>query len=216
MKEDSLMLSGNVDIYSSKNTFISQAHCNEQEKYYTPEEQINNTEKHNEMDFRRIQGGEKKQPDYILVFRKDGEVPNMEEAQNASKQWGGMPIVIVDIDKCLEAERQKVDEMMQKYSENPNQELAKQIKQKVRNNRVTSFDFCTDIEDRINDLEENNSDKEKLEDTNDKITDEPKMEISEKDLEENYGRVSANERKTEISRIRSVYKRIKEALEYEK
>ena len=208
MREDSLILSGNRDIYSSRSTFVSRAQNNENEKYYTPEKQINSTEKYNEMDFRRIQDGEKKQPDYILVFRKDGEIPNMEEAQKASKQWGEMPIVVVDIDKCLEAERQKVDQMMKEYSASPNPELAKEIKQKVRNNRVTSLRFCDDIRDEINNLEENNCSKEKTQEKNGKK--ESKIEVSEKDLEENYGQVSAIERKNEISRIRSVYKRIKE------
>ena len=52
----------------------------EGEKYYSPENQINNKQRYNEMDFRRVQDGEKKQPDYILLFRENGEIANMEEA----------------------------------------------------------------------------------------------------------------------------------------
>ena len=40
------------------------------ERYLAPDNQIRNTVRFNEMDFRRVQGGEKKQPDYIVVFKK--------------------------------------------------------------------------------------------------------------------------------------------------
>jgi len=80
MKEDSLMLSSNHDIYSNQDgEFVTRAYY-EGEKYYSPENQINNKQRYNEMDFRRVQDGEKKQPDYILLFRENGEIANMEEA----------------------------------------------------------------------------------------------------------------------------------------
>lgn len=204
MKEDSLMLSGHTDIGSSKDKFNSSAY----EKYYTPEEQINNTDKYNEMDFRRIQGGEKKQPDYILVFRENGNIPNMEEAKKASEQWGGMPIVIIDKDKCLEAEREKVNQMMQEYKQNPNPDLEKQIKQKIRNNRVTNRKFCHDIDEKTSNIEEiDNTKKETKTDNSKKET---KLKVTEEELKDNYGQISATERKKEVSRVRDVYKKIKE------
>ena len=198
MREDSLMLSSNCDVGSSVDTFISTANY---EKYYTPEQQINKTERHNEMDFRRIQGGEKKQPDYILVFRKHGKIQNMKEAQMASKQWGGMPIVVIDVDKCLEVEKEKVEEMMQKYEQNPNPELEKQIKQKIRNNRVTNSGFCIDIDERL----------DYSEPTEEMETDEKKqLKVTEEELENNYKQISATERKEEVHKVRAVYNKIKE------
>lgn len=200
MKEDSLMLSGREDIYSSREKFVSSAEYGE--RYYSPEEQINHTMKYNEMDFRRIQGGTKKQPDYILVFRRNGKIDNMEEAQRASKQWYGMPIVIVDIDKCLESEKKQIDIMIEEYKKSPNSQLAHQIKQKIRNNRVTDSNFCEDLQ-----IEFTPSD-EKM-----------KNVVSEKELEENYTQVSAEDRKKEMEKIRGIYSMMKKIIageEYEK
>ena len=113
MKEDSLMLSGSCDI-SSINEFVPKAEHDE--KYLSPDQQINETKKYNELDFRRIQDGKRKQPDYIVVFRKNGKIFNINKAKNASKQFGkatgkNLPIVIVDINKCWKTERRLTDDM---------------------------------------------------------------------------------------------------------
>lgn len=57
MREDSLVLSGPGDIYSSRDSMISTSLLGEE--YFVPDEQINHTCRYNEMDFKRIQGGEK-------------------------------------------------------------------------------------------------------------------------------------------------------------
>jgi len=201
MKEDSLMLSGNHDIYSNSNSFNSLAN---REKYYTPDNQINNTTKYNEMDFRRIQGGEKKQPDYIIVFRKNGIIPNMLKAQKASKQWGDMPIVIVDIDECLKSEKEKVNEMLKEYKEDPTFELENKIKQKVRNNRVTNRNFGNGVDEKLNGVEHEEYEQEV------KKEEKPKIKVTEEALEENYEKVTPNERKSEMSKIKKLYTRMKE------
>ena len=103
---------------------------------------------YNELDFSRQQNGEKKQPDYILVFKKDGQILNLDEAKKAQLDWDGkLPIVVVDVDKCLETEKAKVEKLKRQYEETPTEQLAKQIRQKVRNNRVTYSKFCPEIED---------------------------------------------------------------------
>lgn len=82
MTSDSLAMSGITDMASeSESGFVSAA--DNRDRYYSPENQINKTEDYNEMDFYRIQNGERKQPDYIIVFRENGEVKNMEEAKKA-------------------------------------------------------------------------------------------------------------------------------------
>ena len=146
MKEDSLMLSGNRDMASSIKDFQSIARNTRAEVYLSPEKQINNTSKYNEMDFRRIQGNEKKQPDYLVVFRKDGRIDNMSKTLDAQKQWGDLPIVIVDKDKCLENEKQKVEKMLQEFQENPSEDLKKKITQKITNNRKTERNFCSNLD----------------------------------------------------------------------
>lgn len=85
MSKDALLLAGENDLNSSKAEFVSYARRTE--RYYAPENQINNTISHNELDFARVQDGRKKQPDYIVMFRENGEIKNMEDAQKASKDW---------------------------------------------------------------------------------------------------------------------------------
>ncbi len=119
---------------------------------------------YNEMDFKRIQNGVRKQPDYILVFRNYGKIINMQRAIEAQRDWGNkIPIVIVDIDKCLQAEKMKIKQMLREYKENNNMELAKEIIQKVNNNlkTCTSFkdqefvkDYLMDIKEEIKSIKE--------------------------------------------------------------
>ena len=199
MQPDSLMLSGKQDMYSSwgDGLVVTADHA---EEYYTPDEQINHTTVYNEMNFRRIQNGQKIQPDYIIVFRENGKIPNMAEAKKASEQWGGMPIVIIDKDACLEAERQKVEDMLERYEQNPTPEIARQINQKVRNNRITRENFCEDIQSKITQI---NS------------TETEKHEVGIQELEENDSKVTAYERKEETKRIHSVYSKIQEVVKEE-
>ena len=69
VSSDGLALSGSRDINSSgaENGFVSNS--GEEEEYYSPDNQINNTKGYNEMDLYRVQTGKRKQPDYIIVFR---------------------------------------------------------------------------------------------------------------------------------------------------
>lgn len=205
MKDDALVLSSHVDIGSSAEGFISSSAL--EETYFTPDNQINHTEIYNEMDFRRIQGGEKKQPDYILVFRKNGKISNMEEAQKASKQWGGMPIVIVDVDKCLSAERKKVEEMINKYYETNSIEIAIELLQKVKNNRVTDLSFCDDLNSEIGMIRE---EIKYLKRNSYEPKEEKKQTVGIESLEENYENVSEEERKKVSIKIRKLYREIQE------
>ena len=201
LKEDSLMLSGPKDIFSSDTGWVSIAQ--ENERYYTPDTQIEKTEDFNEMDIRRIQNGVKIQPDYIIVFRKDKKIPNMEEAKRASKDWGGMPIVIVDIDKCLESERQKVETMLEEYRENESSELARRIIQKVRKNRVTYKMFCQDIKTELSRIRQILGQESENENEF----------VNEDQLEEIYEKVPANERQKTVTIMKAVYSRVQRIIE---
>ena len=211
MSNDSLALSGAHDIGSStgRDGFVSHAYI---EQYYSPDNQITNTLHYNEMDFYRIQDGKKKQPDYIIVFRKNGEIKYMEEAKKAQEQWGGLPIVVIDKDKCLESERQKVEELKQCYDAGE-KELAGQIYQKVRNNRITNYSFCSEIniseyekEAQMHMQEKNRTTKNQIKEKNTK----KEEQVDVKDLEENYYQVTPQERRNEMSRIRRINTKIQE------
>lgn len=213
MSYDGLALSGTRDIYSSGSAdgFVSKA--SHSEEYYSPENQINKTQRYNEMDFYRIQDGERKQPDYIIVFRENDEVKYMEEAKKAQEQWGGLPIVVVDKDKCLESERQKVEEMKQRYGAGE-KDLAGLIYQKVRNNRVTRKNFCSeiDLEQFKEEIEIQKEQNEELQDNEsvEQLLDKDEKEVRIKDLEKNYDNVTPQERKDEVSAIRKINSKIKE------
>lgn len=219
MSEDGLLLSGDRDIYSSgaEDGFVSTA--DHDERYYTPNTQINRTKAYNEMDFARIQDGKKKQPDYIIVFREDGKIQHMEEAEKAQEQWCGLPIVVVDKDKCLEAEKQKVENMMERYN-NGEKHLAGEIWQKVRNNRVTAEtmnkEFCEEVnmeklkkeaelqKQQEEEQKENESEQYKETKENNKQIKRTKGEVEIDDLEQNYDKTTPQERKQEVSKIRRI------------
>ncbi len=154
MSEDSLVLAGPTDLSSTGQGLKSSA--DHGEMYLSPDEMINESYRSiyefNEMDFKRIQDGKKKEPDYILVKKIDGIIENIEEAKKASKQWGNLPIVVIDVNKCLENEYRLLVEMITKYMEKPSIELLTKIKIKINNNRVTNKEFASDI--NINKLEE--------------------------------------------------------------
>lgn len=149
MGPNSLTLSGAGDIYSHGTSLISKSE--ESEKYYGPENQINNSSKnrihkYNEMDFKRIQNGVKKRPDYILVFKRDGIIDNLEEARKASTDWDNLPIVVIDINRVLENEKQKLTNLINNFYINPTEEQYKVITTKIRNNQVIEPNFAKEID----------------------------------------------------------------------
>ena len=198
MKEDSLMLAGPGDIYSSEVAFESTANRNE--KYLAPNTQIAQTVIYNEMDYRRIQGGEKKQPDYIVVFQEEGKIPNMDEARRASKDFNELPIVVIDVDECLASERKKAEEMFEEYKKTSDPQVGIKLLEKLINNRVTDYDFCrdTDMDMTLQSLENQKSRKEE--------------DVSMEDLEEIYGEVSGKERQEETGEIRRLYQELRNIL----
>ena len=189
MAENSLVLSGNSDIYSSERDFVSEAYRTE--RYLSPDSQINETEGYNEIDFKRIQDGKKKQPDYIVVFKRNEKIDNIEKAQKASKEFGGLPIVVIDVDECLKIEKQKVEELHAEYQETNNISKAQELYQKIRNNRVTDGNFCEEID--LEELKQEILKKEKVQD---------------QDLEEIYLEIDAEERKEEMNKLHNMYKSI--------
>ena len=114
----------------------------------SPEYIINNTgnagrgvimaSPYNEIDYKYFSDGKRQQPSYIVVFRINGELTNWKKAINAQQDWKGkLPIVIVDVNKCIESEKQKVEEMKKEYEKTKSPILARQIYNKIRNNQHT-------------------------------------------------------------------------------
>ena len=217
MKEDSLMLSGDHDIGSSATGFVSYA--GDKDIYYSPNTQINKTESYNEMDFRRIQGGEKKQPDYIVTFKRKGKIDNLDKIVQASEDWEGkLPVVIVDVDRCLESEKDKVKEKIQEFNETRDVVTAKEIIQKVRNNQQTDEKFCSHLSKKIEILKQRieemeTKEKSAVKDEKNQIKQDDKdneYKVSKNDLKENYEKTDAKERKETVSAIKNLYNKLKE------
>lgn len=114
----------------------------------SPEYIINNTgnagrgvimaSPYNEIDYKYFLDGKRQQPSYIVVFRINSELTNWKKAINAQQDWKGkLPIVIVDVNKCIESEKQKVEEMKKEYEKTKSPILARQIYNKIRNNQHT-------------------------------------------------------------------------------
>ena len=152
MNEESFLFSANQDARTDKGT--TETKHGYAIKNYTPDELIDNMEtngimhNYNEVGFERIQDGKIKQPSYIVVFVKDGLIdvdPNI--LIKALNDWKGkLKLVIVDIDKCLEAEKNKVKKMLEEYR-NGNKSIGRDIIQKIKNNRHTDSNFCSDIKE---------------------------------------------------------------------
>lgn len=147
MSEDSLVLAGPTDIHSTGQGLSSKAEVGEM--YYGPNNMINESYKthfkYNELDFKRIQNGEKKKPDYILVKKIDGIIANLEEAKKASAQWDNIPIVVIDVNKCLANEYRLLKDLISTYRIEPSKALLEQIIIKINNNRVTDAEFANDV-----------------------------------------------------------------------
>ena len=142
------------------------------------------------MCWRRIQEGKKKQPDYIVVFRKDDNIFGWEYAKQAQNDFGGkLPIVIIDIDKCLENERKEVEQMVLEYKKDPTLEMAEEIRKKIRNNSVTDKNFCSDL-------------------NLDFLSQDEKKGITESELKEIYEEITPQERKKQVQKISMLIKEI--------
>lgn len=126
-------------------------------RFFVPDSLINNTihrtgYSHNEVDISRIQKGEKKEPDYIVVFKRNGRVPNMELAKEAQKDWiseerpEGLPIVVVDQDLCLYTETKRLIDLITTFKQDPSQELAQDIYYKIKNNRHHEMNFAKAVD----------------------------------------------------------------------
>lgn len=187
-------------------------------RFLAPNNLINETGtytyEYNELNFTRQQNGTKKQPDYIVVFRQDGELKGMSAAKRAQADWEGeLPIVIVDINKCLSEQKRQVEEMKQEYEQTHSPVLAREIYHKIRNNLNT-------IE--ANAIKEHFFDKEELaefqvsdEEIEQYLKEHPeenvkeKNPVSEEELSSIYDGVSAKERQDMGSKLRQMYQRIK-------
>lgn len=213
MSDDALMLSGPTDIYS--NAIGLEATARHDERYYSPENQINNTidrgaRTYNEMVFKRQQNGEKKQPSYIVVFKEKGIIPNMEVAQKAMQQWQEagiyLPIVIVDKDECAKANKEQIEEALTQCK---TQEELKTIRQRLENNRKWNR---LDFEELVPIMEETEKDfASKVQNADERQdAEQGKIEKAQGFLENCYQSTDAQDREKATSAIKIIYREMQE------
>lgn len=197
MSDDALVLAGAQDIASSW-SMESYAEHKKSERYYSPDTLINKSFGYNEIDIRRFQNGQRKQPDYIIVFKEDGKINNLEEARKASEQFKqhtgkSMPILVIDKEKCLETEKELVEKMLDDYKSSPSNSKSELIIQKIRNNRKTNGEFLENI-----DIDGFNIRK--------KITKKKQVELQ--DIKECFDEVKPEEREKFIRNFKKLYRQM--------
>lgn len=108
MDDDALVLAGTQDIGTSGiSSFVSDSFY--AERYFSPDTLIEKTDLYNEVDFRREQKGIKVQPSYIVAFKRNGKIANLEMIIKAAKDWNNtVPIVLVDVDECEKLKENQV------------------------------------------------------------------------------------------------------------
>lgn len=210
MPANSLLLSCPHDMHSNSNRMNPTAGDREDESYYTPENQINQTVLgYNEMVWSRNQNGIRKQPDYIVVFQENGKTPNMKQARIAARHWKAvgieMPIIVVDKDKCLANNKKEIEEEINSCK---SLEELNRIKHRIANNQKWSRQSFKEFDEKIAKIEE-----EYTSNKNGK-NDEEKKKIREwkKGLEKAYNETTSKQRKKIVDVIQHMV-RIKEEFE---
>ena len=206
ISEDSLLLSSPGDLASQSSTLVPYTPYESYINFCTPDSQINNTPDYrlgyNEMLLNRVQDGERKQPSYIVVYKENGLIENLEVAKEASKDFEPqLPIVVIDKDECAKSERNKLGNMIEEYKATENMELLQQIRQKVKNNQFWNNEFIK----KGSELEINLQELDTLQ-----TVQKSKEEgiIKEEEYEECYKNVNVQDRQKSVSIIRSIYNEI--------
>lgn len=144
MSQESLQLSGNQNLGSATND-KELKFTNEYSLYYAPPQYLkDSTSEFNEMVFSRTQNGKRKQPDYLVVLKKGDKVDEdlLKKSMNAvdsfKAQGRELPIVVVDVDRCIESEKNKLDNMMHTAIENSDLDVLKDVEKKIHNNSVAN------------------------------------------------------------------------------
>ena len=217
----SLRLSGKNDIYSISTEFIPTAE--RKIEFLSENTQINESENYNEMVFSRYnQDGTRKQPDYV-VFIKNTKAIGLEaniqkeiweNSKKAASEFG-IPIVIVDREKCIESEKSKISEMIGEYAKNPNEDLMQSIMQKFSNNRNGMHeDFSDSTWEKLwrdkgfEEIPELLSREQIIKNNIQKQKNNSRKTITMQEIEENYEEISQEEKEQGMTELRKRAKMI--------
>ena len=144
---------------------------------------------------------EKKRIQIILQFiEKMVRFLIQKKQKKASVQWDNLPIVVIDVDKCLEAEKEKVQTLEEQYAQTGDIKYLQSLRQKIRNNRITdkNFESQYDLDEIDEEIKKENNHKIKLED------------LSEIDKQ-----ISAEDREKTIKEFKMQYEKLQKDLKLE-
>ena len=138
--EDNLMFSLGGDAGTFGESFTPSSGLSS--LFESPERIINrgvdNSCNYNEMNFKRFFNGKRIQPSYIVAFKKNNKIDNLDKSQEASRDFEKhtgkkLPIIIVDLDKCLIAEKNYINNLIKECKESYSKELYDSIVQRRKN-----------------------------------------------------------------------------------
>ena len=144
IKQGSLLFMSAEDNQSSSNSINS--NINGKRPFRNPDNMIEHTggdeyfrrDLYNEFDIKREIEGVKQEPDYIIAIKVDGKMVNEGEAFKTAKDWDKeKPIVVLDIDRCLEKGITNINESIQEYDLNPNNENLKKVWENFHKTSIT-------------------------------------------------------------------------------
>lgn len=88
----------------------------------------NGISRYNEIDIKREINGKKQIPNYIIAFKVNGKINNMEEAIKAAKDWNKeIPIVVIDVDKSLKKGIESINKAAKEYESNKTEANLKKV-----------------------------------------------------------------------------------------
>lgn len=209
MGKNSLEMSSDVDLQTNENNneelnMINKN--NKNNKFFPPQIMKDNTSEYNEMLFSRVQDGKRKQPSYIVLFKKENKIDknianNALQAVDDFKKMGyELPIVVVDVDRCIESEKNKINSMIDSAIENSDFALLDKADQKIHNNSVANRNSFKDSRSRFS---------EAWSVINDKLKEiKEKVQVGIETYKNAYQKTNVEERKNEVSNIAKIYSRM--------
>lgn len=209
MGKNSLEMSSDGDLQTNENNNEELNMINKKNKnnrFFPPQIMKDNTSEYNEMLFSRVQEGERKQPSYIVLFKKENKIDKniannaLQAVADFKKMGYELPIVVVDVDRCIESEKNKINSMIDSAIENSDMELLGKADQKIHNNVVANRNSFSESRSRFS---------EAWSVINSKLIEiKEKVQVGIETYKNAYQKTNVEERKNEVSNIAQIYSRM--------
>ena len=148
MREGSLLFMSAEDNQSASSSISS--NTNARRPFRNPDSMVEHTggdeylrrDLYNEFDVKRELEGIKQEPDYIIAIKVEGKVINEEASIKTANDWKKeKPIVILDIDRCIEKGIENTNQSIKEYELNPSNENLKNVWDNFHKASITYGNF---------------------------------------------------------------------------